>query len=304
MRGCTLDDACKCAIGYLSMNMKASMHRRRWAAKQAFAALALVVGLIVPAAPGLTTDAGAETLATAWLAAKGWEFGINQPGPRLVLLATSTVSVPASSPLYVHAREEAFESAFMDARRKAVEALSAEVSGRVAAREDLTEVIGDPELARTLTGIASDEAFRGSREFEDAIEVAARASIAGLYAAQTFEHVDESGRSEIAIVATVSPGSAKAAVAEPGGTSDGTLAAGWFASLDDASLARTFGVRFAPIAGGSIRAVAFGQAVRGALPLQHDLAITKATEIARGHLLRLRAESIESRVLSDSLSRL
>ena len=251
------------------------------------------------------STSGAGELADAWLRAKGWTEGFNREEQRLVVRVTESVPGLASGDVYVTLRSEAFDRAMNLARRKAAEFLSAEISTRVQQRSDLTEVIGDPELAKFLTGIASEEAFRSTQELKDAVEVVAEASIAGLYAVQSFERVDETGHGEIAIVATVSPRSADAAAGGVGESVAGLKSLGqWFAEIDAASLVHTHGIRFVRDTDGTLRPVAFAQSRRGPEALPRS----QVEEVARQHavqkLSELHGMTVASKVLSDRLSRI
>jgi hypothetical protein len=250
----------------------------------------------------------AESLADAWIAAKGWNRGFDSSSGRLVVVTSASVTLPPTNPAFVTARASAAKSAFEDARARGIEFLSAEIRTRAEKRLEVAEVVGDPEIARALTGLASDEAYVGSQELSDAVEVAANATLAGMYVAQSFESIDGTGRAEIALVTTVSPTSIDAVFGaeRPGSGVEGTNSealSDWFAAIEETALARTFGIRFAPSADGSLRPVAFGQAPYPAEPLRRDAARGVAEEAARGLLAELRGHCVTSRTLSESLSR-
>jgi hypothetical protein len=241
--------------------------------------------------------------ASEWARAKGWREGFDRNSRRLVVLASAGFQALPSPAAYVAARQAAFDSAMADARKQAAEFLGAEVSSSVRSRTSLQEVIGDPAVAEALTGIASDEAFRSSAELEQAVSVAARASIAGIYACQTFESSDGAGAARIAVVAAVSPDSAAAVRGGKSGDCDHQGIDGWLRSVDDASLARTFGIRFAYDGQCFLRPVSFGQAAVRPGSLGMDAAVSVAKETAIRQLNEALGEAVASRTLSESLSR-
>ena len=247
------------------------------------------------AAPATSIDAAQA--AQDWVRAKGWRQGFDRGSRRLVVVTSAGFRALPSAAGYVASRQEAFAQAMTDARRQAAEFLGAEVEAALTSRTSVTEVIGDPVLAKALTGVASDEAFQASSELREAVSVVARASISGLYACQTFESSD--GKSaRIAVVAAVSPDSAAAVLSGKSGECDRSGLEGWLRSVDDPALACTFGVRFAYDRDCVLRPVAFGQA---AVP-PGALGMDAATELAKGNAIKQLQDTIGGALASRSLS--
>lgn len=271
-------------------------------ARLVWASVALAACAAVPSA--LAAD-GVSDPAAASLRSKGWSEGYDRATRRLVAVATVSVPVaPSSGAAYVTARLASFNAAMAQARQRAIEFLSAEIRTETGFKNSVVEVVGDPSLARALTGAAANEAFRNSQEFSEAIAVAARASLAGLYAADTIETVDVAGTARITVVTTVSPQSARAAAGERAGEAGPSRGLdAWFGDIGDDALARTLGIRFARDKDGVLRPVSFGQAaVRpGAAGL--DAAVEMAKASATKQLGELRGELVASKTLSESVSR-
>ena len=257
----------------------------------------------VSAASEPAPDLDAVAAARDWLRARGWHEGFERSNKRLVTVSSAGYSVSPSPAASVAARQSAFDRAMADARKRAAEFLAAEVSSAVRARTEVDEVVGDPALAKALSGAASDESFRASSSMEEAIRVVARASMSGIYACQTFESMDSAGNARIAVVAAVSPESAAAVRGEKSGDCDREGIDGWLASVDDASLARTFGVRFAYDGNCILRPVSFGQSVVSPGSLGLDNAVQVAQGTAVKQLSEALGEAVASRTLSESASR-
>ena len=150
-----------------------------------------------------STDTAAD-LADQWVAEKGWTEGWDTRDQRLVVVRTGSIPVPTSSPAFLNARAKAFEEAMAGARQAAVEFLAAEISTEMQAQSDLVQVIGDSELAETMTGAAADDAFLMSSSFADAVNVTANATLVGLTPVQTFVTTTPQG-GEVAFVAAWGP---------------------------------------------------------------------------------------------------
>lgn len=258
----------------------------------------------VPAAPQT-----AEALAKDWLLSKGWHEGFDQQARRMVFLQTASISVKPSDPTYLRARQASFERALADARTAAAKFLSAEVESRLASNNSVVEVLGDKELAEALTGVASNDAFKGSSELSEVIGVVAEASLAGLYACETFESTgdpaDSSSLPTIAVVAALGPNSAAAVRGNSvmASACESKQLGAWFDAIPDDVLARTWGVRFQADERCALRPVSFGQArVRpGALGM--DGAVREAAQTAEGQLTDLLGQGVAARALSESVSR-
>ncbi len=273
--------------------------------RRPFRLAVLVASCVIIALLPVRSAHAADAVETArrWLGEKGWREGFDPASKRLVVLVSAGFKAPPSPAAYVTARQAAFDTSMADARKKAAEFLSAEVESAIRTRTDLQTVIGDPELAKRLTGMASDEAFRATADFRQSVAVVARASIAGIYACQTFESSDGAGSARIAVVAAVSPDSAEAVRGGKSGPCDGKGIDGWLESVTDEALACTFGLRFVYDRGCVMRPVSFGQAVVRQGMVDDGAALAVAEAIAVRHLGESLGESVASRALSESLSR-
>lgn len=264
----------------------------------ALCSLAMTLGAFGGGAGG---DTGALEDAGNWVKERGWSEGFDTTTKRLVVVASSGFHAPASPRAFVEARRAAFDRAMVDARRSGAEFLAAEVEAAAESRTSLQEVIGDPELAKALTGAAADEAFRSSAEFSEGVQVVARACVAGMYASQTFESVDADGDARVAVVAVCSPGSVAAMLGRASGPCDHRSLGDWFASLEASALARTFGVRFEFDKECNMRPVAFGQAAVRPGSMGLDDALNLAREDAVSQLNGALRQAVASSALSESV---
>jgi hypothetical protein len=208
------------------------------------------------------------------------------------------------NPLYIAARNAAFTKAMTDARAQAAEFIAAEIETAMRQRQDVAEVVGNPALAKALTGLASDEAFVASKDLSELVRIAAQAELAGIYSAQSFESSDAVGAAQVAVVACVGPASAAAArgLARPELASAGQTVRNWFNSIPEQTLSRTLGVRFQRDESGALRPVAFGQArVPGAGGVEAAIAI--ANESANEQLGQLLGEAVASFRLTESIAK-
>jgi len=246
--------------------------------------------------------AGAADQAKAYLESKGWRLGLN-PGQRLVVIASVAVAQPSSSAAYIAARQAAFDRAFADARKSAAEFMAAEVKTALKSKSESIEVLGDPALAKAVTGAAQNAAFRSSAEFDQVVDVASQAAVAGLYACQAFESVDDSNRSTVAIVAAVSERSSRAARGEEVRIPcEQPNASAWFDAISLKELPLTVGVYFLCDGDGILRPISVAHArISGADP-GADAAADVAQQIAVGQLRSLLGEGIASQSLLKSAS--
>jgi len=104
---------------------------------------------------------------------RGWDPAQS----RLVVVETSSVGVAPGDLLYFTKRQEAFQNALVAARKTTAQFLGAEIKSSITAKKDLTQVVGDPELAKALTGEAVHVAFKLETELEKMSEVAAQAAL-------------------------------------------------------------------------------------------------------------------------------
>jgi hypothetical protein len=271
--------------------------------------LAILTGVSASAASDGRSQS-AETLAKDWLHAKGWQEGRDEKSQRLVFLETATISVKPTDPAYLNVRHAAFTSAMANARKAAAKYLSAEIETLLSSNSSLVEVVGDPDVAQALTGMASQEAYKASNELSEAIAVAAEARLAGLYASATFESTgdpsDPSAPPTVALVAVIGSQSAVAAQGDLVRVADcrPTTLAAWFDAIPDDQLARTWGVRFQTDQECMLCPVSFGQARVTSGALAMDAAVNLAAQTAEGQLAHLRGEGVMARTLSDSVTQL
>jgi hypothetical protein len=114
---------------------------------------------------------------------QGWDSKQN----RLVVVEYASVGSTPGSQMYFISRQKAFDIALSSARESAARFLSAEISASIIAKKDLTQVIGNLELAKALTGVADNQAFKLEQELQKVSEIAAQVALVGFSAQQTFE---------------------------------------------------------------------------------------------------------------------
>ncbi len=254
-----------------------------------------------------TAAESAEALANAWVSAKGWSMGFDRAAHRLVVVTSATIAAKPTDPTYIVARQAAFTSAMADARTEAAKFLNAEIASSLDLHNSVVEVLGDPALAKALTGVASHQGSKASSELAEAISVTAEAALVGLYACETFESTsygDPGVGSQIAVVAAIGPSSAGASrgqiIQDPSCKSTGLEV--WFNAIPEDQLARTFGVRFQFDQNCIIRPVSFGQAKVQPGSLGLDSAAMLAIGIAESQLNALLGEAVAAQALLESAS--
>ena len=256
-----------------------------------------------------TAAESAEALANAWVRAKGWHIGFDRAAHRLVVVTSATISAkPTDHTAYIVARQAAFTNAMADARTAAAKFLNAEIASSLELHNSVVEVLGDPALAKALTGVASHQGSKASSELAEAISVTAEAALVGLYACETFESTNSGDQpgvgSQIAVVAAIGPSSAGASrgqiIQDPSCKSTGLEV--WFNAIPEDQLARTFGVRFQFDENCIIRPVSFGQAKVQPGSLGLDSAARLASGIAESQLNALLGEAVAAQALLESAS--
>lgn len=244
----------------------------------------LILGIFSWTALG---QGSARNLATAWLHDNGWHEGYMRDSDRLVVVGEAAIKVPSSSPeAFIAARTQAFDDAMMQARAAAASFIAQEVRTAFARKTDQVQVIGNPELARALTEIASTNAFRFEESASKLIDTAARAAVGGLYAKQTFQSCDGQ-QCSVSVVVVMGARSIAALGNDQKSAKVGATPQQWFLEIPDAKLALTFGVRWCSDSDGLLRPIAFGQhAVREGVgrEVSRDLARQSATALLSGFL--------------------
>jgi hypothetical protein len=270
------------------------------------ASVAMAMVMLAPVAVAGPNDAAdgsraAERLARQWLSEQGWHVGWDADADRLVVLQAAAIAHPPASPTFDAARARAFEDAFAQARRAAVEFEGAAVETRARRIARMAEVAGDLQLATQVAGAASGgRESIGSTSMGDFVDVAAGAVLLGLSTAQTFVAADEQGGS-IAVVVAWGPRFAAAARDLDQAPLGGTEALSrWFDAVDDGTLTRTWGVRWVPDDAGRIRPVGFG--VASARRGMEEFALDQASTEAIGQLGRLQGERVMSRRATASIA--
>jgi hypothetical protein len=280
--------------------------------RKTFTICTAIVALAGVLSPVASADADAVGLAEQWLRSKGWRQGWDRKSERLVILTHAAVAVSPTqrdgkpNPQYIEARHVAFDSAMSKARAEAVKFMAGAIKAAVEHRTEFTEVRGAPEVAKSLVGLASNQAFKLTKDFNSLVEVGAELAVAGVYVSQSFESVAADGAAVVALIACVSPASAEAACVglhRPGGCTAPEVA-DWFSSIPDDALARTFGVRLVQDASCTFIPVSFGQRQIGEVGEGgSELAIDLAQEIANDRLATVMGESLSSRTVRESIAR-
>ncbi len=227
---------------------------------------------------------------------RGWD----QAQSRLVAVETSSVGVAPGNLTYFAKRQAAFERALIAARTTTVQFLGAKIKSSITAKTELTEVVGDPELAKALTGAAVNVAFKIETELEKMSEVAAQAALVGFSPIQTFEIIvgDEA---VVAVVTSCSANYANWAHGKGQGAPGQTLSK-WFESLTDEELSRTFATRYILDETGKYRLVAVGQASVAGPGLLADAACETAKKDSGQQLSHAYATTVACKSLSQSLT--
>jgi len=227
---------------------------------------------------------------------RGWDPAQS----RLVVVETSSVGVAPGDLLYFTKRQEAFQNALVAARKTTAQFLGAEIKSSITAKKDLTQVVGDPELAKALTGEAVHVAFKLETELEKMSEVAAQAALVGFSPRQTFEII-VNNEAVVAVVTSCSANYANWAHGIGQGTPGPTLSE-WFNSLTDEELSRTFATRYILDETGKYRLVAVGQASVSGPGLLADAACDTAKDDAKEQLSHAYATTVACKSLSQSLT--
>lgn len=239
----------------------------------------------------------ARDMAERWIEDREWAVGWSREDGRLVIIESGSISQAPESPAFHEARAAAFESAFARARRSAAEFMAAEIEATASRATELVQIVGDPELAKAILGVSSDDAQRLSTDHRSLVEVAANASIIGLTPVQTFIGRHDQGGS-VAMVVAWGPKYADAARGlAKGGRSDRSLTE-WFDQQADEALSCAWGVRLVPASGGALRPVGFG--IARSRPGMEEYAFDQADAEAIGRLGRLNGERVASQIASQS----
>ena len=227
---------------------------------------------------------------------RGWD----QAQSRLVAVETSSVGVAPGDLLYFSQRQAAFERALVAARTTTAQFLGAQIKSSITAKTDLTQVVGDPELAKALTGAAVNVAFKLETELEKMSEVTAQAALVGFSPIQTFEII-VNNEAVVAVVTSCSANYANWANGNGQGAPGQTLS-NWFNSLTDEELSRTFATRYILDATGKYRLVAVAQASVSGPGLLADAACDIAKGDAQQQLFHAYATTVACKSLSQSLT--
>lgn len=236
----------------------------------------------------------------AYLKQNKLEQGWDKAQSRLVVVETSSVGVAPGNPTYFSQRQAAFENALVAARKTTAQFLGAEIKSSITAKKDLTQVVGDPELAKALTGEAVHVAFKLETELEKMSEVAAQAALVGFSPIQTFEII-VNNEAVVAVVTSCSANYAKWAHGNGQGTPGPTLS-NWFNALTDEELSRTFATRYVLDETGKYRLVAVGHASVSGPGLLADAACDTAKDDAKEQLSHAYATTVACKSLSQSLT--
>lgn len=236
----------------------------------------------------------------AYLKQNKLEQGWDKTQSRLVVVETSSVGVAPGNPTYFAKRQAAFENALVAARTTTAQFLGAKIKSSITAKTDLTQVVGDPELAKALTGAAVNVAFKLETELEKMSEVAAQAALVGFSPIQTFEII-VNNEVVVAVVTSCSANYANWAHGNGQGAPGQTLSK-WFETLTDEELSRTFATRYILDETGKYRLVAVGQASVAGPGLLADAACDTAKKDAGQQLFHAYATTVACKSLSQSLT--
>lgn len=236
----------------------------------------------------------------AYLKQNKLEQGWDKAQSRLVVVETSSVGVAPGNPTYFAKRQAAFENALVAARTTTAQFLGAQIKSSITAKTDLTQVVGDPELAKALTGAAVNVAFKLETELEKMSEVAAQAALVGFSPIQTFEII-VNNEAVVAVVTSCSANYANWAHGNGQGAPGQTLSK-WFETLTDEELSRTFATRYILDETGKYRLVAVGQASVAGPGLLADAACDTAKKDAGQQLFHAYATTVACKSLSQSLT--
>ena len=238
----------------------------------------------------------------AYLTQNKLQQGWDQAQSRLIAVETSSVGVAPGDLLYFSQRQSAFERALVAARTTTAQFLGAQIKASITAKTDLTQVVGDPELAKALTGAAVNVAFKLETELEKMSEVAAQAALVGFSPIQTFEII-VNNEAVVAVVTSCSANYANWAHGNGQGA-PGQALSKWFDSLTDEELSRTFATRYILDETGKYRLVAVGQASVSGPGLIADAACDIAKGDAQQQLTHAYATTVACKSLSQSLTQM
>lgn len=226
---------------------------------------------------------------------QGWDSKQN----RLVVVEYASVGSTPGSQMYFISRQKAFDIALSSARESAARFLSAEINASIIAKKDLTQVIGNLELAKALTGVADNQAFKLEQELQKVSEIAAQVALVGFSAQQTFEIIVDD-QAMVAVVGVYFTKYADLSHVNAHIDSEHTLKK-WFEGLDDATLSRTYGTRYLIDEQGKFRLVAISQsAVQGSDALE-DAACDVSRQDAQTQLVVADATSVACNSFSKAL---
>jgi len=291
-------------------------------------------GVVVEMSPDAGQAAGAPTqvaqqMADDFLAEKKWSEGPNDGGRFYVVRASAGFAVPAGSEGWDIARSNAFYLALLDARRKMAEYLAAQVATMVTSayqEQTVASTVSNPSgalpagnaaasVAETAmqavnadlqqSGVnasanppaAAQAASRlvSSASFSNAVQVMARAEVAGLQAYRTFE--GKGGpNGEVVVICVFSDKGMQLRDALLGLTDPPTKAPGpnvgdWARGVGPESLLFSFGTQTRTNENGELVLVAFGQANPAATNARAvDAARTKARNNAVGAMRQYMGE--------------
>lgn len=247
-----------------------------------------------------TADGQMKIAIDAYLKQNKLEQGWDPAQSRFVAVETSSVGVAPRNPTYFAQRQAAFENTLVAARTTTAQFLGTKIKSSITAKTDLTQVVGDPELAKALTGAVVNVAFKLETELEKMSEVAAQAALVGFSPIQTFEII-VNNEAVVAVVTSCSVNNAKWAHGNGQGTPGPTLSE-WFKSLTDEELSRTFATRYILDETGKYRLVAVGQASVSGPGLLADAACDTAKDDAQQQLSHAYATTVACKSLSHSLT--
>ena len=284
----------------------------------------------------------AEESAREYIAAKGWNEGMN-PNGRYVAIGIGTIAVDPDQSIYQVQRQNAFEKAMLDAKRKIVQFFSTEIETAVqqdlaggnpdafaeATREETPEpvepdvldkmrMIFDSELDRELErrGIQPDSpqaeqvAARipeESSRFRNMVSTVAESQVGALLVSKIFEQ-----DKNIAVVAYYSPTTKELARAMSGAepapkvpAREGATLGAWVNGLGISQLYPTFGVQLHADENGNIAILSFGQAIaETATGLSRKRATEQANLARLGAIRRFIGEAVAYNSASETLEKI
>ncbi len=278
-----------------------------------FISLVIVLGaltsLSVPQsllyASGKLPDQAREN-AEKWIDERGMSIGLDPTTHALIFIESASIAVQPSSPLYIEARQAAFESAMQSVRKSAADFLAAKIitgiESKISTKDFFEEILGDPVLADASARVIVANSFIATKEVKDVVRVLANASITGLSPWNTFVSTNAQGGGEIAIVAAMSPKYSSAISTDRIGKDKGQKLQAWIESLSDTVLLSILGTRIKSDENGTLCVLAFGQArIRPEFGME-DFAVDNAKGIADRDLAFIRGQQVASEAFRSALS--